>query len=449
MSDKKGVHGVWIGRWTFVLAAAGSAVGLGNLWKFPYIMGENGGSAFVLMYLACILFVGLPVMMAEVVVGRKGRMSPINSMRSAIQESGASKLYHLVGPMGALAGFLILSFYSVVAGWTLYYVVLMAKGTFVGANGELAGSTFGGLLSDPALLMGLHTAFIVLVGFVVARGVNKGFESASRILMPLLFAVLIGLFGYSLSTSGFNQAFHFMFDFDFSKLNSESLLVALGHSFFTLSLGLGSIMVYGAYMPKESSIGRTVLSVAALDTLVALMAGLVIFSVVFTNNLEPGAGPGLMFQTLPVAFGGLAGGDWLGALFFLLVAVAAWTSAISLAEPAVSWVVERGASRTVATSIVCALAWIVGIGTVLSFNEWADYKLWDKNFFDALDFLTTNIMLPLGGLLVVVFVGWGMKATAIAKEVRPKNMLVYNLWRVASRFIAPLAVLYVFINGII
>lgn len=449
MSDqKRGMHGIWAGRWTFILAATGSAVGLGNLWKFPYITGENGGGAFVLIYLACILLAGIPVMLAEVLLGRKKRMSPINTMAAMTDETGAPKFFRGIGWMGALSGFFILSFYSVIAGWALVYVGKIASGAFVGINAEGSGSTFGAMLADPVGLTIWHTIFMVLTGFVIARGVKKGLESSVRILMPVLFVLMLILFGYSLTTPGFMQGFHFLFDFDASKLTTESIVVALGHSFFTLSLGMGAIMAYGAYMPAKQSLGKTIMWVGFLDTLVALIAGMIIFAIVFSNGLEPSSGPGLMFISLPIAFGSMPGGIFFGTVFFILVSIAAWSSAISIAEPAVAWAVEKGFTRLTASLAICGFAWFLGLGTVLSFNEWGDYKLFDKTFFDMLDFLTSNIMLPLGGLLIAVFVGWFMSSDMIKAEMKMKNETVFTVWRFVLRFISPVAIALIFINGL-
>lgn len=449
MSDqKRGMHGIWAGRWTFILAATGSAVGLGNLWKFPYITGENGGGAFVLVYLACILLAGIPVMLAEVLLGRKTRLSPINAMAKMTEETGAPKLFHGIGWMGAASGFFILSFYSVIAGWALLYVGKIASGAFVGINADGSGAAFGAMLADPVGLTIWHTVFMFLTGAVIARGVNKGLEAALKILMPVLFILMLILFGYSLTTPGFMQGFHFLFDFDFSKLSGESVVVALGHSFFTLSLGMGAIMAYGAYMPQEQSLGKTIMWVGLLDTLVALIAGMIIFAIVFSNGLEPSSGPGLMFVSLPIAFGSMPGGIFFGTVFFILVSIAAWSSAISIAEPAVAWAVEKGITRVKATAAICGFAWFLGLGTVLSFNEWAEYKLFGKTFFDTLDFLTANIMLPLGGLLIAIFVGWFVSSDAVKKEANIENETLFKVWRFILRFVSPAAVSIIFLHGL-
>ncbi len=445
MQEKLSIHGAWTSRWIFILAATGSAVGLGNIWKFPYITGENGGGAFVLVYLVCILLVGIPIMVSEVLIGRRGRQSPINSMKDVALESGLTGRWSLVGWVGALAGVMIFSFYSVVAGWVLYYVAGMGNGDFIDIGSEMAGKRFEGLLGDPETLLIWHSAFVVMVMAVVAGGVNKGLERATRIMMPALFVLLFILLGYSMTTGAFGQGFDFLFHFDPSQLSWNAVLVALGHSFFTLSLGMGSIMAYGSYMPKKASIGGTVLMIALLDTLVALVAGLAIFPIVFANQLDPGAGPGLMFITLPVAFGQMPGGHIFGFLFFVLIAVAAWTSAISLMEPAVAWMVEKfGIKRVPACSILGLIVWTLGIACLGSFNFMADFKIAGMNFFDLMDFATANIMLPLGGLFIALFAGWKIKQTILKNELALQNEFWFHAWYLAIRYIAPVAVAAIF-----
>jgi NSS family neurotransmitter:Na+ symporter len=379
-----------------------------------------------------------------------GRQSPINTMRAIAKDAGANPLWTGIGWMGAVAGFLILSFYSVIAGWALAYVFRMAGGMFDGATAEFTAQTFGGLISNPEVLLAWHSIFMVLTIAVVARGVNQGLEKAIRILMPMLFVLLFLLLGYAFSSDGFAEGFSFLFSFNFSELTSEGIVVALGHAFFTLSLGLGAIMAYGAYMPADVSIGKTVVLVGLLDTLVALAAGLVIFPIVFANGLEPSGGPGLLFQTLPIAFGNMPAGDLFGTLFFVLISFAALSSSISLAEPIVAWAVEsKGMTRASAATWVGVAAWLLGLGTVFSFNLWSDVKLFDKTIFDTLDFLTTNIMLPLGGLFMALFVGWVMHKADVANEVQMNNPLMYKIWLFILKFIAPLAVAVVLVNGLI
>jgi NSS family neurotransmitter:Na+ symporter len=445
MQEKLSIHGAWSSRWVFIMAATGSAVGLGNIWKFPYITGENGGGAFVLVYLVCILLVGVPIMVSEVLIGRRGRQSPINSMKDLAVESGLTRKWSLAGWMGAIAGVMIFSFYSIVAGWVLYYVAGMANGEFIDIGSEMAGKKFEALLADAQTLLIWHTVFVVMVMVVVAGGVNKGLERATRIMMPALFVLLFILLGYSMTSGAFEQGFDFLFHFDPSELTWNSVLVALGHSFFTLSLGMGSIMAYGSYMPKKASIGRTVVMIALLDTLVALVAGLAIFPIVFANQLDPGAGPGLMFITLPVAFGQMPGGQIFGFLFFVLIAVAAWTSAISLMEPAVAWMVEKfGIKRLPACTVLGFLVWALGIACLGSFNFMSDFKIGSMTFFDLMDFATANIMLPLGGLFIAIFAGWKIKQSVLKDELSVQKDFWFSAWYVTIRFIAPVAVGVIF-----
>ncbi len=446
MQEKKSIHGSWASRWIFILAATGSAVGLGNIWKFPYITGENGGGAFVLVYLVCIALVGIPIMMAEVFVGRRARQSPVNALTDLAEESGHSKKWGLVGFMGMLAGVLIFSFYSVVAGWVLQYIVSTASGALNNISSDDAGALFSGLLADPTTLLMWHTIFTIMVVVVVAAGVNAGLERATRIMMPALFVLLLVLFGYAMSTDGFEAGWHFMFDFDVSKLSWDAVLVALGHSFFTLSLGMGTIMAYGSYMPKRASIGSTVLAIGFLDTIVALIAGLAIFPIIFSNGMDPAAGPGLMFISLPVAFGQMAGGQFFGFLFFVLIGVAAWTSAISLLEPTVAYLVEKfEIGRTKATIALGVVVWALGIMCLGSFNFMSDVTFFGKNTFDFLDYLTANIMLPLGGILVSVFAGWVVKQKFAAEELSLKSDALLKVWLFVVKFVAPIAVAIVFV----
>jgi NSS family neurotransmitter:Na+ symporter len=298
----------WKSRWTFILAATGSAVGLGNIWKFPYITGEYGGGAFVLVYLGCILLIGVPVMIAEIMVGRAGRSDPVHSMSKLGREAGKSSYWGAVGAVGIIAGLMIMMFYSVVAGWALEYVAQSITGLYSDASTDEIETNFSNLLSDNTQQTIWHSLFTLVTASVVAGGVTKGIGKAVEILMPILFGFLLLLLGYSWVNGDFSAGLHFMFDTDFSKLTGEAILVAMGHAFFTLSLGMGAIMAYGAYFPGKTSIGKTVLTIAALDTVIALVAGMAMFPLVFANGLTPGQGPGLMFVTLPIAFANMNGG---------------------------------------------------------------------------------------------------------------------------------------------
>jgi neurotransmitter:Na+ symporter, NSS family len=441
------IHGEWSSRFAFILAATGSAVGLGNIWKFPYIAGQNGGGAFVLVYLICVALIGIPIMMAESMLGRRGRQSPINTMQSLAEEAKANPNWHFLGWLGVVAGFLILSYYSVIAGWAGAYVVKSVSGDFSGASAEVTSRLFGDFVASPLQLLFWHTLFMVATMVVVAHGVQGGLEKSVRFLMPALFILLLVMVGYAMSTDAYGQGIAFLFSPDFSRLSASGILIAMGQAFFTLSLGMGAIMVYGSYLPSHVSIARTSIIIAGADTLVALLAGIAIFPIVFANGLEPGSGPGLIFQTLPIAFGKMPGGAFFGMLFFILLVFAALSSSISLIEPAVAWLVEnKGMSRRRACIWSGFVTWLLGLGTVFSFNLWADFTLFGNTFFDVLDYLTANIMLPLGGLLLAVFAGWIMKQRASKDELSDDGVLVYKVWRFLIRYVSPVAVAIIFLD---
>ena len=454
-TKRTSIHGQWSSRWVFVLAATGSAVGLGNIWKFPYITGENGGGAFVLIYLVCIACIGIPIMMAEVMLGRLGRQSPINTMRTLAQEGKHDKRWEWLGWMGVLAGFLILSYYSVIAGWALSYVFRTASGAFMGATADGVSSIFSQFVSNPESVLAWHTIFMVMTMVVVSRGVRGGLEKAVTYLMPALFGILLILVGYAASTTGhFTEGFDFLFNSDFSKITKDSVLTAMGHAFFTLSLGMGAIMIYGSYLPQDASIAKTSIMVSLADTLVALLAGLAIFPIVFANGLEPGSGPGLIFNTLPIAFGHMEGGTFFGTLFFLLLVFAAWTSSISLIEPAVAWLVENhGYNRLNASVWTGIVTWSVGLLTVLSFNEWKfSFPFLGQNkengFFDIVDILTANIMLPVGGLMIAIYASRFLSRKHSVEELGMGEGDAYKVWHLLVSYVTPIAVIIVLINAL-
>jgi NSS family neurotransmitter:Na+ symporter len=449
MNIKKSTHSEWSSRLAFILAATGSAVGLGNIWKFPYITGENGGGAFVFVYLLCVLLIGIPIMIAEVMLGRRGHRNPIETMELLTEEAGADKNWHYLGWMGVIAGLLILSYYSVIAGWASAYVVKAFTGSFIDANAVAIKTVFDDFVASPVRLIFWHSIFMLATMMIVVRGVNNGLEKAVQYLMPSLFVLMFLLVAYAMKMDSYYQGLHFLLFPDFSKLTGSSILTAMGHAFFTLSLGMGAIMVYGSYLPKNISIAKTALLIAGADTLVALMAGIVIFPIVFSNNLHPDSGPGLIFQTLPIAFGSMTGGWLMGILFFVMLVIAALTSSISLIEPAVAWLVEnRGFSRVKACVWSGSLTWLLGLGTVFSFNVWSNVKLFDRTIFQLLDYLTANLMLPVVGFCIAVFAGWIMKRQHSEQELNMATELDYIRWKVLISYVAPCAVFFVFLHVI-
>ncbi len=439
-------QGAWIGKWTFILAATGSAVGLGNIWGFPYKAGTNGGGAFVLIYLGCILVIGIPIMISEIVLGRRAGNSPINAMRSVALESNRSPAWQIIGWSGIFAGILILSFYSVIAGICLNYIFISASSSGLITSPE----QFTDVISSPINLIFWHTAFMILTALIVSAGIKDGIGRMVKILMPLLGFLMIFMVIYSIINGDFSRAVSFLFAPDFSNVTSDTLLQAMGQAFFSLSLGMGSIMAYGAYMPKDQKVVSTSFTVASLDTLIAILAGLAIFPIIFAFNLEPNSGPGLVFVSMLSAFNQMQFGQFIGPLFFILLSVAALSSSISLLEPGVAYLSEENIlSRRRSAEIISFFVWILGLGSALSFNIWSDLSLiGDRNFLDSMDFIANQILLPLGGMLIAIFVGWFMKNSLIENELGLINRYLYFLWRFFVKFIAPVCVGYVFYSQI-
>jgi neurotransmitter:Na+ symporter, NSS family len=439
-------RGAWNSRWSFVLATTGSAIGLGNIWKLPYMIGVNGGSAFVLIYILSILFVGIPLLMTEIMLGRRVQKNPMDAMQTLAKECNTSHAWKYVGGMGMLTGVLILCFYSVVGGWVLSYISTAAQDGFTNITAEQSSANFSALLASPLTLLLWHSVFMLTTMGVVARGVNSGLEKANNFLIPALFAILLILLGYSMSVGNMQASVDFLFKPDFSKITPIATLAALGHAFFSLSLGMGSVMVYGSYLKREVSISRASIYIALADTLLGLLVGLAIYALVFANNLNPSEGPGLIFQTLPIAFGQMPWGNFFAVLFFILVAFAALTSAISLVEPSIAWIVENtNINRKRAVIGLGFLIWLIGIAVLLSFSAWQDVKIiFGLGIFDTLDKLTSTIMLPLGGLLMAIFAGYFMKKNHTKEELDLKTS-TYQLWRIANNVIAPAAICAVFL----
>ena len=442
-------HGEWSSRTAFILAATGSAVGLGNIWKFPYITGENGGGAFVLIYILCVLFIGIPIMLAEVYLGKRGRLNPIASIRYIAKKESRSKHWQIIGFIGILAGILILSYYSVVAGWTMAYATRTAFGVINNIDAIGAAAMFSDFISDPERLLAWHTIFCIITAIVVSKGVKSGLEGAVVRLMPALLVLLLALVIFSAIEGDFSNGIKFMLYPDFSKVGWNTVLIAMGQAFFSLSLGMGALMVYGSYLSSDISIPQTCVIVALLDTLVALLAGLAIFPIVISSGLEMSQGPGLIFQTLTVAFGAMPGGQLFGTLFFILLIFAAWTSSISLIEPMIIWLIEKyNMTRIRAATMAAGTAWLLGIGTIISFNIGSEIKLFNMTIFESLDYLTSNILLPLGGILITIFVGWLVAKKNIDSELKIQSKLLKKIWYFSARILAPLAVILVMLNAL-
>jgi NSS family neurotransmitter:Na+ symporter len=447
MSDSTQPRALWGSRLGFILAAAGSAVGLGNIWKFPYITGNNGGGAFVLVYLVCIALVGLPIMMAELMIGRHTRRDAVGAF---LRLEGRRSPWQLAGWVSILAAFVILSYYSVVAGWTLDYLFRALNGSFSAIPGTAPSqiatqinAMFEGLEKNGFRQVLWHFTFIGLCLGIVIGGVQKGIERWSKILMPVLLALLVLLFINGMLSDGARQGLEFMFRPDFHKLTPGAVLEALGHAFFTLSLGMAAIITYGSYLSRQENLFDAGLRIALLDTGIALMAGLAIFPIVFSAGMQPGAGPGLVFKTIPMVFSSLPGGNILALLFFLLLAFAALTSAISLLESQVAYLIdERGWDRKRATATLAALAFVVGIPSALSSNLLTHLTPIGKlGVFDSIDLIASNYLLPISGLLTAVYVGWFWSGHEEKEELLAGGSAwVYPTWHFLIRFVAPVAV---------
>lgn len=452
----------WSSKMAFIFAAVGSAVGLGNIWRFPYMAGENGGSAFVLVYIGFVFLIGLPVLMAELTIGRHGGGSPIASVISMAKESKLPERWGWLGKLGTFGGGLgLLSFYSVIAGWVMSYIIQAALGAFSGIDAAGAGAAMDSFTSSAGTMTFWHLAFTVITVVIVGKGIAGGLEKAVIYLMPVLFFLLLLLVGYSMAEGEFGQAVSFLFTPDFSKIDSGVILAALGQAFFSLSVTVGTMMAYGAYLPKDVSIPKSAALICTADTAVALLAGLAIFPLVFAYSLEPAAGPSLIFQTLPIAFGQMPGGTFIGSAFFLLLTIAAITSSISLLEPTAAYFEEKyGITRWRAAIFGGGIAFLVGMLTVFSMNDWAELLPLSfigvetlsngnvANFGNLIDFIVSNIIMPVGGLLITIFAGWLVHRDIMKKEMGLPEGGVFEIWHVLIKFLCPPALIIVIYNGL-
>lgn len=451
------VHEHWSSQRAFLFAAVGSAVGLGNIWRFPYITGVNGGGAFVIIYCVCILVLAFPLLMAEVMIGRRGGQSPIRGMQKLVAENGRSRFWTSLGWLSVITPTVGLMYYSVVAGWTLDYAVTSLSGAFSGYDAKQSSDGFNAMTANPVRMVFWQGVFFLLTIAIVAGGIRKGLEKAVTYLMPSLAFILLALLVYSAVTADFSGALKFMFNPDFSEVDSSTILMAVGQAFFSVSIGVGALITYGAYMPKNVSVPKVCGVIAIADTGVALMMGLIIFPLVFSYGLQAGEGPGLVFVTLPIAFGQMPLGAIFGGLFFILMAIAALTSSISMLEPAVSWLVEHKGFRRVPVTIITGIGiWIFGLSALFSFNILAGFTPLDhfpifegKRIFDLFDFMTANVLIPVGGLLIALFAGWMMKSEVIATELGLNKAITLTLWKFLVRFVAPIAIVAIFVANIV
>ena len=433
-----------------ILAAAGSAVGLGNIWRFPYETGNHGGAAFILIYLACVLVLGLPIMIAEFTVGRRAKAST----GKAFGVLAPGTQWKWIGMLGVLAGLLILGYYSVVAGWTLEYIVASLSNGFAGKGPEDFVASFQDFSQDPFRPVLWLLAFLFLTHFVIVKGVKDGIEKSSKIMMPVLFILIVVLAGCSMSLPNAEKGLEFLLKPDFSKVNADVFLGAMGQAFFSLSLGMGCLSTYASYFGPDTNMGKTALSVGAIDTMVAILAGLIIFPAAFSVGIQPDAGPSLIFITLPNVFQQAFGGipflaTVFSLMFYVLLALAALSSTISLHEVVTAYLHERfDWSRSRSAIWVTGFCVITGVLYSLSLGVWED-KFFGLSFFDLLDFVTAKLMLPLSGFLVCLFVGWYLKRSVSYEELTNYGLQkapYYPVYMFIIRYVAPIAIALIFIN---
>ncbi len=435
-------------KFGIIAAAAGSAIGLGNIWRFPYIAGENGGGAFLILYLAFIFVIGIPVMMSELTIGRRAQLNAFGSFKKL----APGKPWYLVGFMGVIAAFMILAFYSTIAGWTLQYLYLSITDAFSGKTQVELTQVYDTFLASSYMPSIWQLIFMLLTGWIVMAGVKNGIEKYTKILMPLLLVIIIILDIRALTLPNSMDGLTFLFKPDFSKITADVVLEALGQAFFSLSIGMGTLITYGSYIRKDNNLGSTAISVSLADTFIAILSGVAIFPAVFAFGIQPDAGTGLVFIVLPNLFSQMTGGYIFALLFFLLLSVAALTSTISVLEVVVAYFSEElKMSRKKATVLASVSIAFIGVFATLSLGPLKDYTLFDKNFFEILDFTSANIMLPLGGLLIVVFVGWYLGKDKVSDELSNQGALklpLMGIFMFIIKFIAPIAIAIVFMNGI-
>ncbi|HXV74552.1 MAG TPA: sodium-dependent transporter, partial [Sphingomonadales bacterium] len=473
---KTGVHEQWSSRLAFIFAATGSAVGLGNIWRFPYLAGENGGGAFVIVYILCVILIGIPVLMAELAIGRRGAMSPTQTLVKVAAESGAAPHWKWIGTIASFFGSLmLLSYYSVIAGWVLAYIIKAGSGMFadfwaglgpvasvspelaVAAVREQSHAVRDAMFADAPMMSFWHFVFIGFTVYIVGKGINAGLERAVTFMMPVLFLLLLVLVGYAMATGEFAHAVSYLFAPDFSKVTGETVLAAVGQAFFSLSLGLGTMLAYGAYMQKSINLTQSAFIIGASDTAVSLMAGLAIFPLVFAYGLAPDSGPSLIFETLPIAFGNMPGGALFGTLFFILLTIAAITSSISMLEPAVSYLEEKqGFNRWKAAILAGGGTFVIGLTSVFSYNEWQTfYPLavlgFEGNtmtFFDIADAIVSKFVMPITSVALAVFAGWVVKRALLRQEMALPEGGVFEIWHVLIKYFCPIALIVILISGL-
>jgi NSS family neurotransmitter:Na+ symporter len=447
---------IWSSRTSFLFATIGCSVGLGNLWRFPYIAGENGGGAFVLIYIGFVLLIGIPVIMAELAIARRGRSNPVATTAGiSLAEAGHSR-WQIIGWLSIIAPLIGLSFYAVVSGWALEYLLLAAGDQFTGISDSEAEAMFANVLASPGRMLFCYSLVIVSVAFVVGSGVRNGIERVSKFMMPALFLLLVGLAGYACMVGNVSAAVSFLFEPDFSSLTAQGILMAFGQALFSLAVGTGAMLAYGAYLPADTSIPGAAWTIGLADTSAALLAGMLIFPVVFASGLNPAEGPGLIFVTLPMAFSEMPGGQLFGTLFFLLIFFAAYTSGLGMMEPFVSWLEDRpNWTRRWAALFAAVLIWLLGLAAVFSFNLWRNFTPLDmipqmqgRTVFSILDYVTSNLMLPINAFMIAMLAGWVINSNRMREDIGIRENFSWYVWKYSVRFLAPVAILSMFVANL-
>ncbi len=447
LSDTVMRKATWTSRSAFLMAAIGCAVGLGNLWRFPYIAGQNGGSAFIMVYLGFVFLLGVPLIMSELAIGREGKLSAVETMRRLVSR-GHHPAWMYIGWVSILVPILGLSYYCVIAGWSLEYVFKAAMGTFTGVDAAGSGAIFQASQDNVIGSLIWFSLFLFATVAVISMGVKNGLEKAVKIMLPALFVILIFLAIYAMSTGDSAAAVDFLVNPDFSKLTPRAVLEALGQALFSLAIGVGGLITYGAYLPDDVSLSKSAGVIAIADSIVALLAGFAIFPIVFEYGLQPGEGPGLIFATLPIAFGQMPGGILFGTLFFILLSFAAFSSTVGMLEPLVAWFVDKGKSRVKMAWGSGMIAWSIGIFMMLSFNVLVTFEplnfipLYEgKNLFGIMDYTVANVLIPINALMIGLFAGWAMTNEMAEKQFGfSYGSKEFTLWRISTKYIATVAI---------
>ncbi|MGC6535235.1 MAG: sodium-dependent transporter [Parvibaculales bacterium] len=438
----------WTSNLGFALACIGAAVGLGNIWKFPYMTGTQGGGAFVFIYLLTIFAIAIPIAAAELLIGRKGRSDASTSVRLIAEENNRPPALAAIGGIGVLGSFVLLTFYAVIAGWVSAYVWRALSGQIAGLEPASASAMFGDLLAAPGEMIAHQVLFLLLIGLILVRQLSAGLERANLILMPSLIGMLVIIAIYGALAGDMAAALAYLFTPDFSKITPEVVQSAVGHGFFSVGVGAAMLITYGGYLDKSINIGKAAILIGLADTAIALLAGIGIFAIVFGQSLDPAAGPGLIFTTLPLAFAQMTGGTLLAIVFFVLVYFAALTSALSLGEVMIRWAENKfGWSRHRAAIVALGATFLIGLTTVFSFNIWAEVKIAGRTLFDTKDYIVTAYLMPLGGLGAIMFAGWLMPVASL-QETFGGDSLLFKCWLWSARILAPLGVLWVFVAGL-